>query len=34
MCGKFTAMAAGVTPKFWDISDMVKVLEDWEIKKQ
>lgn len=24
------AMAAGVTPKLWEISDMVKVLEDWE----
>ena len=24
------AMAAGVTPKLWEMSDMVKVLEDWE----
>ena len=24
------AMAAGVTSKLWVISDMVKVLEDWE----
>jgi hypothetical protein len=24
------AMAARVTPKLWEISDMVKVLEDWE----
>jgi hypothetical protein len=24
------AMAAGVTPKFWEMADMVKVLEDWE----
>ena len=24
------AMAAGVTSKLWEISDMVKVLEDWE----
>jgi hypothetical protein len=23
-------MAAGVTPKLWEMSDMVKVLEDWE----
>jgi hypothetical protein len=22
--------AAGVTPKLWEIADMVKVLEDWE----
>jgi hypothetical protein len=22
--------AAGVTPKLWEMSDMVKVLEDWE----
>jgi IS1 family transposase len=26
------AMAAGVTPKLWEMSDMVKVLEDWESK--
>ena len=25
------AMAAGVTPKLWEMSDMVKVLEDWEV---
>lgn len=24
------AMAAGVTDKLWDVSDIVKVLEDWE----
>ena len=24
------AMAAGVTGKLWDVSDVVKVLEDWE----
>jgi hypothetical protein len=24
------AMAAGVTQKLWEISDVVKVLEDWE----
>jgi hypothetical protein len=24
------AMAAGVTPKLWEMSDMVKVLEGWE----
>jgi hypothetical protein len=24
------AMAAGVTPKLWEMSDMVEVLEDWE----
>jgi hypothetical protein len=24
------AMAAGVTDKLWELSDMVKVLEDWE----
>ena len=24
------AMAAGVTEKLWDVSDIVKVLEDWE----
>ena len=24
------AMAATVTPKLWEMSDMVKVLEDWE----
>jgi hypothetical protein len=23
-------MAANVTPKLWEMSDMVKVLEDWE----
>jgi hypothetical protein len=26
------AMAAGVTDKLWEMSDMVKVLEDWEGK--
>jgi hypothetical protein len=25
------AMAAGVTPKLWEMCDMVKVLEDWEM---
>ena len=25
------AMAARVTPKLWEMSDMVKVLVDWEI---
>jgi hypothetical protein len=24
------AMGAGVSPKLWEMSDMVKVLEDWE----
>jgi hypothetical protein len=24
------AMAAGVTKKLWEMSDMVQVLEDWE----
>ena len=24
------AMAAGVSPKLWEMSDLVKVLEDWE----
>ena len=28
-----TAIAAGVADKFWEISDMVKVLEDWETQK-
>ncbi len=28
------AMAAGVTSKLWEMSDMVKVLEDWEIGKK
>lgn len=23
-------MAANVTPKLWELADMVKVLEDWE----
>jgi IS1 family transposase len=27
------AMAAGVTPKLWEMSDMVKVLEDWEMSE-
>lgn len=26
----FPAMAASVTDKLWEMSDMVKVLEDWE----
>jgi hypothetical protein len=26
------AMAAGVTPKLWEMSDMVKVLEEWEMQ--
>ena len=25
------AMAAGVTDRLWEISDIVKVLEDWEV---
>jgi hypothetical protein len=25
------AMAAGVTDKLWEMYDMVKVLEDWEV---
>jgi hypothetical protein len=24
------AMAAGISPKLWEMADMVKVLEDWE----
>jgi hypothetical protein len=24
-------MVAGVTDKLWEMSDMVKVLEDWEV---
>lgn len=27
------AMAANVTPKLWEMSDMVKVLEDWEAEQ-
>ena len=27
------AMAAKVTPKLWEMSDMVKVLEDWETSR-
>jgi IS1 family transposase len=27
------AMAAGVTPKLWEMSDMVKVVEDWEASR-
>ena len=27
------AMAAGVTPKLWEMSDLVKVLEDWEASR-
>ena len=25
------AMAAGITPKLWEMADMVRVLEDWEV---
>ena len=25
------SMAAGITDKLWEMSDMVKVLEDWEV---
>jgi hypothetical protein len=28
------AMAAGVTGKLWEMSDMVKVLQDWESTQQ
>ena len=28
------AMAAGVTSKLWEMSDMVKVLDDWEAAKK
>ena len=27
------AMAAGVTTKLWEMADMVKVLEDWEVRQ-
>jgi IS1 family transposase len=27
------SMAAGVTPKLWEVSDMVKVLEEWESRQ-
>ena len=27
------AIAAGVTDKLWEMTDMVKVLGDWEMKK-
>ena len=27
------AMAAGVTPKLWEMSDLMKVLEDWEASR-
>jgi hypothetical protein len=27
------AMAAGVTPKLWSLTDMVRVIEDWEIAR-
>jgi len=27
------AMASGVTPKLWEMGDMVKVLEDWELAR-
>jgi hypothetical protein len=26
-------MAAGVTPKLWDLTDMVRVIEDWEAER-
>jgi hypothetical protein len=25
------AMAAGITNKLWDLSDMVRVIEEWEL---
>ena len=28
------AMAANVTPKLWELTDMVKVLEDWEAQRE
>ena len=28
------AMAAKVAPKLWEMSDMVKVLEEWEAAKR
>ena len=28
------AMAANVTTKLWELADMVKVLEDWEMAQQ
>jgi hypothetical protein len=28
------AMAAGVTSRLWEMSDMVGVLEDWEAEQQ
>jgi hypothetical protein len=28
------AMAANVTPKVWEISDTVEVLEDWEANRE
>lgn len=28
------AMAAGVTPKLWEMSDLVQVLEEWEASAQ
>jgi hypothetical protein len=27
------AMAAGVTPKLWSLTDMVRVIEDWEVAR-
>jgi hypothetical protein len=27
------AMAAGVTTKLWDLVDMVRVIEDWEARR-
>jgi hypothetical protein len=27
------AMSAGVTSRLWEMSDMVKVLEDWEVSQ-
>jgi hypothetical protein len=26
-------MAAGVTTKLWDLTDMVRVIEDWEARR-
>jgi hypothetical protein len=27
------AMAAGVTPKLWSLTDMVRVIENWEVAR-
>jgi hypothetical protein len=27
-------MAAGVTDRLWEIGDVVKVLEDWEVREK